>query len=295
MRHMFRAGRWIALDAFTTKQNADGGWPYVRGVSWTEPTTYGVLALLTAREDEAAQKGIRWLQKQQRPDGGWPPLAGVAASSWVTALAALLPPELLGATAYRRAIDWLVDLTGQETTWNFRLRSWLVGRRAPAQEAHAGWPWGPGSAAWVAPTAHAVLALGKASRRSESARIRERVQSGREFLLSRTCEEGGWNHGGVADLRSPAHPYPETTGLALTALRGIQAPEVRRGIAAAKALLEECRSADGVHWLRLGLAAHGELSPHYQPPSHAICRTLPDLSLQVLADAAVAGHCVLWE
>jgi hypothetical protein len=132
-------------------------------------------------------------------------------------------------------------------------------------------------------------------RRNESSAIVERIRSGREFLLARFCEQGGWNHGGVADLKNPARPYPEVTGLALAALRGVQSPKVSRAIAVARALLKNCRSADGVNWLRLGLTAHGELPSGYRPPADVVCRTLPDFSLQVLADAAEQGHCFLWE
>jgi hypothetical protein len=83
--------------------------------------------------------------------------------------------------------------------------------------------------------------------------------------------------------------------LALAALRDVRAPKVRRAITVAKALLDDCRLADGIHWLRLGLATHGELPAQYRPPPNTVCRTLPDLSLQVLADAAVAGNCFPWE
>ena len=36
----------MSIEILLKKQNRDGGWPYVRGGSWTEPTVYAVLALL---------------------------------------------------------------------------------------------------------------------------------------------------------------------------------------------------------------------------------------------------------
>src|SRR5271157_2061506 len=94
----------MAIELLAGKQNRDGGWPYVRGSSWAEPTAYAVLALLAAGETEPAKRGLRWILAAERPDGGWPPQAGVDRSSWVTALVALLPPEHLGASAHARAI-----------------------------------------------------------------------------------------------------------------------------------------------------------------------------------------------
>src|SRR4051794_25782495 len=90
-----------------SKQNRDGGWPYVRGASWTEPTVYAILALLASGQTEAAQRGLGWLRPRQLPDGGWPPQEGFDESTWVTALVALLPGESLGPAAHAHAIEWL--------------------------------------------------------------------------------------------------------------------------------------------------------------------------------------------
>ena len=90
---------YMSIELLVSKQNQDGGWPYVRGGSWTEPTVYAILALLSAGQEEPARRGLRWLVSVQRPDGGWPPQAGIEESSWVTALAALLSFLLLAWTA----------------------------------------------------------------------------------------------------------------------------------------------------------------------------------------------------
>ena len=94
----------MSLDFLLGKQNLDGGWPYMRGVSWTEPTAYAVLALLAAGRQTEAERGLRWIRSLQRPDGGWPTQAAITDSAWVTALVTLLPPEALGAQAHRKAI-----------------------------------------------------------------------------------------------------------------------------------------------------------------------------------------------
>src|SRR6516162_7132095 len=117
----------MSVSLLLSRQNQDGGWPYVRGVSWTEPTVYAVLAILAAGETAAAQRGIDWLCSRQLLDGGWPPQTGCDESTWVTALAAIVPAEYLGAKAHHRAIHWLLNTTGQESTAVFRLRQWLLG------------------------------------------------------------------------------------------------------------------------------------------------------------------------
>jgi len=116
----------MSITTLVNKQNRDGGWAYVRGCSWTEPTVYAVLALLAFGETEAARKGLSWLRAQQLPDGGWPPQGGFDESTWVTALAALVPGEQLGAQAHQRAIEWVMNTCGEESTKTFRLRQWLL-------------------------------------------------------------------------------------------------------------------------------------------------------------------------
>jgi hypothetical protein len=254
---------------------------------------YATLALLAAGEQEPAKKSAGWLRALQKPDGGWPPQSGVEESTWVTALVALLPVELLGAAAHDRAVRWLVATSGRETSFVHRLRMRLLGNKVSPEAEHPGWPWVPGTAAWVGPTAVATMALAKEGRRVASPQARERVEAGRRFLRARMCRDGGWNHGSVPDL-SEMRPYPETTGLALAGLRGVNAPWVDRGIAVASGFLPECRSADALNWLRLGLLAHGKLPDGYSPPAGIVYRTVPEVALHHLACAAQRGLEVLW-
>lgn len=273
----------MSLSRLAEKQNPDGGWPYRQGPSWTEPTTYAVLSMLAVGESERAANGIRWLLKMRRADGGWPVCAGVDESSWTTALAAMLPPEALGVEAHRGAIQWLLGETGEESTWAYRLREFLSGRKPPPDQSAPGWPWLPGAAAWVGPTSLALLALERESRRNQGgARLQKRLEEGRHFLLNRTCRTGGWNHGSVNALGYPADAYPETTGMALAALRGCRAGQVDRSLALARGFLENCRSADAFNWLRLGLGAHGALPAGYAAPREIQFRTVPEMAVDAL-------------
>jgi len=284
----------MTIDILAGKQNRDGGWPYVRGASWTEPTVYSVLAMLAAGETERAGRGLGWILRTGRPDGGFPPHPGVEESTWVTALVALAPPERLGVAAHERAIRWLLATTGKESTAIYRLREWLLGNVRPAEDEFAGWPWFPDTAAWVGPTSLAILALEKENRRRPSAEIARRVEQGRGFLMNRMCREGGWNHGSVRALGYESHPYPETTGMALAALGGVDTPEVRRSIDVARRFLAECRSADALNWLRLGLLAHGGMPAGYCRPKAVECRAIHEMSLDVLVGEAQKGRNILW-
>ena len=276
------------------RQNRDGGWPYVRGASWTEPTVYAVLALLAAGETASANRGIRWLVRQQRSDGGWPAQQKVDQSGWVTSLVCLLSPEQLGEKAHQRAIAWVLNSRGQESTLTYRFREWLLGNARPVDQEFAGWPWVPGTAAWVGPTSLSILALEKECSRRPNAEARARVEEGRKFLMRRMCHEGGWNHGSVRALGYESRPYPETTGQALAALRGVQSPEVDKALAVAKRFLGECRSAEALSWLRLGLIAHNQLPAEYCVPAGVTGRTLQDGSLEILVSAIQKGTNLFW-
>jgi hypothetical protein len=282
----------MSVDILLGRQNKDGGWAYVRGASWTEPTVYAVLALLAAGEDAAANRGLDWLRARQLPDGGWPPQAGFDESNWATGLAALLPPERLGARAHSRAIEWLLGTTGEESTGVFRLRRWLMGNSPPKTEP-AGWPWVRGTAAWVTPTSIAILALDKEAARNPSKEIRVRVEGGRRFLIEHMCVNGGWNHGSVRVYGVDGAPYPETTGIGLAAIRGVRSAAADRAISVAQGFLRDCRSADAFNWLRLGLLAHGQL-PATDAASPIACRTLMETTVSMLVAEAQKGRAIFW-
>ena len=284
----------MSIEFLVSRQNRDGGWSYVRGVSWTEPTVYAILALLAAGETEASSRGLAWVRARQRRDGGWPPQSGFDESTWVTALVALLPRQSLGEAAHDRAIVWLAALEGEETGIVYRLRQWMLGTSSTPELEFPGWPWIPGAAAWVGPTSLALLALQKELEGHPSAKVRQRVADGQRFLLSRMCIEGGWNHGSVRALGYESSAYPETTGMALAALHGVRDPRVEKSVALAQRFLGECRSADECNWLRLGLLAHGKLPSGYCRPERIACRTLTETSLDLVVAAAQQGREVLW-
>ena len=158
------------------------------------------------------------------------------------------------------------------------------------REGFEGWPWYPGTAAWVAPTGMAIRALEKA-RPLQPARIersiRERVRVGRNFLLARRCLDGGWNHGSSRPLGYEAESYPETTGVALVGLAGVPRAALGHSLEHAAGEFAQCRSAQGRAWLRLALASHGQPAPERgeEPAS----RDVTDAALNAIARGAETG------
>ncbi|MBK5293920.1 MAG: terpene cyclase/mutase family protein [Acidobacteriia bacterium] len=266
--------------ALVSDQNPDGGWGYGPGESWTEPSAFAILALrASADPSPASARALQWLRKVQRPDGGWAPNPSIEESTWVTAAALLSVKENPGALA------WLLQQSGRESGIVHRLRTWMLGVDSGFQTSHDGWPWFPGTSAWVSPTALTVMALS----RFGLPQVKARVSEGRQYLLSRMCDDGGWNHGSSRTLGYEASSYPETTGLALLALRGT--PNLDRSLRRAEEHLQQCSSPQGLCWLRLGLMAHGRSSPRKQFK----CRNHLDIALSLLADAAGSGRNPLLE
>ena len=265
-------------------QNSDGGWAYSKGCSWAEPTVYVLLAQHAASPDrESFPRGIAFLNSIARSDGGFSPQRGVEESTWVTALVALLPEAALSERQRRRAIDWLKSRTGQESSWRYKLHQRLNGDN---EEYPEGWPWFPGAAAWVIPTSMGLLAFQRAVESSlvQASDLKNRIDAGRRFLLTHMGADGGWNHGSNRALGRDGDSYPETTGIALLALRGVPASEqMEKAKTAARKHLATCKTAEGIAWLRMGLAAHGEqATASYEP----VRRTIVDHALMSLASAS---------
>lgn len=283
---------WVfsrVLTSLRQAQNQDGGWGYRGGASCTEPTAYAVLALTAAGEGgEGIARGRLFLERTQRKDGGWAPQASVEESTWVTALAVLALADRPGAGC-ERACGWLAEQSGRESGNIQRFRQWLLGTRQEEDVRYSGWPWYPGTSAWVTPTALTVLALEKASRRKPDPRWRARVEAGRKYLLSRMCRDGGWNYGSTRALGFDFNSYPETTGLALLALAGSGGPKLDRSLNRARQHLEACRSAEGRSWLEMALLAHG-WTPVAAPPHSPTVRNVMDAALVLLAQAAAQGR-----
>jgi hypothetical protein len=136
--------------------------------------------------------------------------------------------------------------------------------------------------------------------------LKKRIDQGLNYLLARRCRDGGWNHGSTHALGYDSDSYPETTGLALLALHGLDNPKVIQGLERGEQHLAVCQSSEGVSWLRLGLGAHGrtplptaERVPNQAGDGSNIAEAgalLPsmhggvmEIALAKLADAAQAG------
>jgi hypothetical protein len=205
----------------------------------------------------------------------------------VTAAVVLALSDRLGAEPLARAVRWLLQQSGEETDFLYRLRQRLLGLPGNRHQGE-GWPWYPETAAWTAPTAFTILALNKAGMRAPADGLEARLRRGRQFLWSRMCRDGGWNHGSTRALGYDAGSYPETTGLALLALAGEQSSRLPAALAAAERHLASCQSSSGVSWLRLGLLAHAR--PAGQARANDLAwRGVMDAALWLLADRAAKG------
>lgn len=277
-----------SVQSLCDTQQTDGGWAYVAGSSWTEPTCYALIALRAAgASDLAIRRGCEWLVRRQRRDGGWSPGPAVEHSTHVTSLAilALSLPQYDTVTSH--AVHWLLRQSGAESSFWARLARSAMGTQSPATQ-HQGWPWWPGSSAWVIPTSLSILALARRQHAVQQPGVAARIADARAFLLSRRCPDHGWNHGGLYRTGEMPFSYPETTGLALLALCGSATPELDPSLRCGEQHYRDPRSGEGAHWLRIGLMAHGrDPGP---PPAKYRQWTANHAALEIILQAAEAGY-----
>jgi hypothetical protein len=283
------------------RRGEDGGWPFGKGASATEPTALAALALVSRDATESTIRlSLPWFSKVLRSDGGCAPSPAVPQSTYVTALHQLLSRRLTARrapplTGTDRSLEWLLSIHGEESSFWHRARAYVRGEKL--EDAPDGWPWYSGAAAWVVPTAYSLMALKAARKAAPSSApalsaMDRRIQSGIAFLHARVCSDGGWNHGAARALGYEANSYPESTGVALVALHGEKSKIVTRALDVAAKMLVATTSTQAQCWLRLGLMAHGRSVP--QAPAASPPRDTIELALTILADAAARGSVVLW-
>jgi hypothetical protein len=262
-------------------RNADGGWPYRAGRSWTEPTCLSLIALWAANtSSESRFLAASWLANHQCTDGGWPPCATVSTSTWVTSLALIaLAHESQYSHGCAKALRWV---SGHVYPDSNGFQEFLQ-RKLGINPSHApgSSPWFPGTAGWVIPTAFSILALSSWSRRFPSANLQPVVVRAQTYLLSRRCPDGGWNHGGSLQRSETSTSYPETTGLALLALAGSTSSTLGTTLSLAETFLSHPESSEGLAWLSMGLAAHGHKVDEAQFTIRP--KTTREIALQLIA------------
>lgn len=246
-------------EALTTRlrelRNADGGWGSTAGrPSGAEHTALVCMAMtaagLTAEGDTAAE----WLAGAQRPDGAWPVAAGVPEPGWATSLAVLaLAGRADGRSGVQMGLDWLVGERGIGVPLRVRIAEFFREPKTTALDPTLrGWPWLTGTFSWIEPTAYAMIALTRGWQGRPPAAARSRIDEGRLMILDRECPGGGWNFGNKEVLGVEMEPYPDSTAIALLALRaaGENQTVVEPGFGALDRLIGTTRSG-----LTLSLAA----------------------------------------
>lgn len=274
-------------------QNPDGGWgAYPGGCSWTEPTAWAVLALDGWMPDgDWKRRAAAWLRSTQLPDGNWSANRTTEAPGWTGSVVTLLQPALLGEAVFRRGLSAVAAAAQSPPLWADRVRRWMLGLKPSSGPPARGWPWLPGTAAWVIPTALSMLALHKDKPSRE--RHRHLLEDASNYLLARQCRDGGWNHGSSQALGYDSDSYPETTGLALLALRGARGPAIDRALAVAEHHAADCSTREGADWIRLALAAHGRpLAATRRLPVAA--RDVRGAAIALVVDRCLAGEPLLW-
>ncbi|MGI8741895.1 MAG: prenyltransferase/squalene oxidase repeat-containing protein [Bryobacteraceae bacterium] len=242
-------------------QNPDGGWGYFPGkASWLEPTAYAILALHgLSGAGAATERAWAAISTWQLPDGGWRPSAQIGGATWVTALALTVccARQVYG-DRLERTLGWLKRMEGAESSLPMRAASFFHLLKTDVDVSHKAWPWRPGTASWIEPTAQALIALKKIPEQYRSRHIAYRIREGEDMILARRDRDGGWNSGNPNVLKTDLPSYPETTAIALLGLQGRGGREL---IEAGRQFGVKSKSSLANAWLAIALRCYGESCP----------------------------------
>ena len=137
-----------------------GGWSFFRSEQASIEATCVAILSLGATPDDGGVSKSQFLAECQLSDGSWPSFLGDAEGTWTTSLALSTLISLNEVSnARERALDWLLRERGKESHWFWRWKFKIADREVRFDPDKYGWPWIPGSASWVIPTAFSVVAI----------------------------------------------------------------------------------------------------------------------------------------
>jgi hypothetical protein len=213
-----------AIEYLVNAQHVSGGWGYKTAHQpVVEPTAAVLLAIREeVRVKETFNRGIAWLLSSQHQDGGWGINASDLESGWQTAWA-LMTMKLANqpSDVISKAVGWLTT----EATYDISSAEFL--KPEIPQTTVIGalvWPWLPGQATWIEPTALAVWALEGIN---DTPLAQARIKSALNYFDHYRTPSGGWNVGNSGPLDTQDIPRAFPTALVLIALAKI-APQMIR-------------------------------------------------------------------
>jgi hypothetical protein len=299
-----RSGLEQRLAVLRAAQNADGGWGYFPGkASWLEPTAYAAMAL---HGELAADRAWKLLSSWQTPGGGWKPCASVPEPGWGTSLCVSIAiARNEWNQPLQNGINWLITSAGAEANFLYYWATRLGIVQSERDMSLKCWPWKPGDAGWVEPTAHALVALKQAAFKQAALQpsnvkfsapaLWGRVHMGEAQLLDVRSRDGGWNYGSPSALGVDLPSYPETTALALLGLQGPLpgknggSADLGKAFDIAERQLQDTPSPLGRAWLEIARRVHS--LAENGSPEERVGAAIPDIMITAVeALAAPEGN-----
>jgi hypothetical protein len=241
-----------------------GGWSFSGSPQMSLETTCLATFSVLAEQPSSAAHVIRPLLNAQFSDGSWPSFIGDREPSWTTALvicALNSANDLSGAR--KRGLSWLLKTNGREANWFWRWKFKLADRAVRFDPDRYGWPWLPGSASWVIPTAFSIIAIKQFTACNRLDISERRIRLGVDMLLDRVCVGGGWNSGNTVVYGVPLQAHAEATAIALLALQDEgRTPAIRDSLGWLKRRSSSIESAESLAWCILSLFVYQEPVEH---------------------------------
>jgi hypothetical protein len=213
-----------SIDYLISAQPASGGWGYSAGQKpVVEPTSAVLLAIHNEpAANNSVQRGMSWLLSCQHQDGGWGINEDDPESGWQTAWALIaMRSSLQNQDSISKSVEWLVNVGTLDVT-----QEEFQKQEIPKRDNIGSfiWPWLPGQAGWIEPTAMAVLAL-EGITKSPLADFR--ISAAINYFQKYRTADGGWNVGNAGPLDTIVIPRAYPTALVLMALARSAQSEIK--------------------------------------------------------------------
>jgi hypothetical protein len=294
IRHNCRMNHVDLLNELRRRELPGGGWSFSGSAQMSLAATCLAAFSVLTEWPLATPKVVRPLLRAQMSDGSWPSFIGDGESSWTTALAiCALNSANDSSGARERGQSWLLKTKGREGSWFWRWKFKLADRAVRFDPDRYGWPWLPGSASWVIPTAFGVIAIKQFTTCNRTEVSERRIRLGVEMLLDRTCVDGGWNSGNSLVYGVPLSPHVEATAIALLALQDERRTEtIQRSLAWLRQQATVIKSGSSLAWCILSLFVYQEPVQHLKTALATIMGDGRDIrNNATLATALLALQC----